>query len=216
MDFEHRFDTDGSIAGLADCMQNIAGMHAETMGYGYNDMLAKGELWALSRLSISVKYSAGGTIDMHTSSAGTDGLYYYRDYSAYEKSELIAQGSSAWIIMDLETRMPKRNAGTGFPEISDSYDKPVKLARMHLSNAECSFRVHENDLDINKHVNNVTYIKWVVKYSGFSNISALDINFIKECFIDDEISVYLSQGNNGIVLQNSGRDIARAIVTPAP
>jgi acyl-ACP thioesterase len=68
----------------------------------------------------------------------------------------------------------------------------TKLPRFQESEFDLRFRVRYSDLDINQHVNNVSYIEWALEniQSIEKNqrcLTELEINFLGEALLGDEV-----------------------------
>ena len=60
------------------------------------------------------------------------------------------------------------------------------------------FKVYNSDIDMNKHVNNTRYTKWVLdsipmKYHTSVELKEFEINFLNQTFLGDEIIIEKSE-----------------------
>lgn len=109
--------------------------------------------------------------------------YSYKKFFAYRvfqikdsKNDILVEGKSSWMYLDLEKRRPIRlsyddlkpfGVKEGDNEVIDVI-KPIKL---NSPSKECSFDVRYTDIDTNNHVNNSRYLTWALE--------TLDIEFLK-------------------------------------
>jgi fatty acyl-ACP thioesterase B len=82
--------------------------------------------------------------------------------------------------------------------------------------------VRYSDLDINQHVNNVTFVEWVIESTPSTILNAavlteLEINFLAEAFHNDQIiATCAPEGldntiyHHSLTRQRDGRELARA------
>jgi hypothetical protein len=101
-------------------------------------------------------------------------------------------------------------------------DTLEKLPELKNRTYEKKFIARYGDLDVNQHVNNVSFVEWVVEGvpSSLLNTSApvqLEINFLAEAFYEDCILVacHLRDPDNtvyhhSLTRQADGRELARA------
>ena len=186
---------------MANYFQEMAYHHAKQLGFGYEDMNERKTMWVLSRMRIQIKrYPVwDDQVSVETWHRGMERLFGLRDFRIKNlDGEVLGVASSAWLILDSETRRPIRpaegvlsqNMGTDsvFEEKLDKIPAPeqmVELARR---------KVQFSDLDIVGHVNNVKYMEWCVDTlmadgSFNKEIRELEINFMHEALLGDTISI---------------------------
>ncbi|MBW2092862.1 MAG: hypothetical protein JRI34_12175, partial [Deltaproteobacteria bacterium] len=97
-----------------------------------------------------------------------------------------------------------------------------KLPKLERRDYELRFRVRHRDLDLNQHVNNVSYIEWVIEsaliaLNDAKVLKELEINFQAEArFGDHVISRCQSQTHDrtnflhSLVREEDGQEVARA------
>jgi acyl-ACP thioesterase len=128
------------------------------------------------------------------------------------------------MVLNLETRRPVRIP----QEVLDTrlQDRPhvtvAKNNRMRPftdQGREKEIIVRRSDLDMNNHVNNVRYIEWMLEtidQEMTQKIRNLDIQFMRESFVDDRLkSASLEDGNliRFKILNNKDEIIALAEAT---
>lgn len=194
-------------------LQDIAGEHAKFLGIGYNAFIEQNLIWVLVRNSYELigKLECYKQYTLKTFPLQPKGFTIQRDYWIYDaNNKLICQGTSLWSIVDFVKRSLVRINNLQFPifqsnfiyadietslnslgtlnKISDSYQK--------VGNHRFSF----SELDHNKHVNNTEYSKLILDYIfecyKTSKIKFFQINFDKECNLNDEVTVYMRKTEN--------------------
>jgi len=200
------FDTDYSgkvkMTSICNYLQEIAGMHAEALNWGINDLMKQDLSWVLSRLKIKVfKYPQWkDNLRIETWPTGIEGLFGNREFKIVnEEGTLLMIASSSWLIINIKSKRPVRpheiikndefeNAEKLF-EQSISKIKPIKLGKLRES-----IKVHYSDIDINQHVNNVKYIKWIIDSCPKDvlynkEIEEMELNFLHEAKFGDQLIV---------------------------
>lgn len=198
-----------------DYLQDVASDHAVKLGFGREDLLKHNNLWVLSRIyaEISCWPQWGERITIKTWPRGTDKLFALRDFEARKPGgELIALATSSWLIVDRDTKRIQRPDDT--LTMYNSLLRQEKAISRNSAKLEPTspdnpkkpgFNVRISDLDINMHVNNTRYLKWVVdSYDldfilNHAPISA-ELNYLAESHINDNISVLISEDK---VINNS-------------
>lgn len=213
-----------SISSLFNILIEAAWAHAQVMDWGYDSLKSNNLFWVLSRMYFQVeKYPAWqDQITLNTWSAGTDGMYAYREYILEnDKGEVILRASSAWLILDMETRKIFR-----LSEFRDTFPKridpnacrtPKRIKPdIHPENLNY-YPVLFSELDINKHFNSVKYMERVLDDFGIDFLNSnepaeLEVNYLKEGQAGDRIAVtntQLSESENlnCLVRESDGADL---------
>ncbi len=194
-----------SMASLFHIMLEAAWAHAQIMDWGYDDLKNHNLFWVLSRFYLQVeKYPVWqDQITLNTWSAGTDGMYAYREYILEDsKGEIILKGSSAWLILDMDTRKIFRlnDYKATFPKRIDpnACRNPKRIKPdAHTGSLNYS-QVLFSELDINKHFNSVKYVERVLDDFGIDFLNThepaeLEVNYLKEAVAGDQIGVTRTQ-----------------------
>jgi len=213
-----------SIAALFHVMLEAAWAHAQIMDWGYDDLKSNNLFWVLSRFYLQVeKYPAWqDEITLHTWSAGTDGVYAYREYVIEDsKGDIILKASSAWLILDMESHKIFRLSDykTTFPKRIDvNACRNPKRIKPDAHSKELIFSpVLFSELDINKHFNSVKYVERVLDDFGIDFLNAhepaeMEVNYLKEAVAGDSIAVTRTmipenESLNCLVRQSDGVDL---------
>jgi len=213
-----------SISSLFNILIEAAWAHAQVMDWGYDSLKNNNLFWVLARMYFQVeKYPAWqDQITLNTWSAGTDGMYAYREYILEnEKGEVILRASSAWLILDMETRKIFR-----LSEFRDTFPKRIDADAcrapkrikpdIHPENLNY-YPVLFSELDINKHFNSVKYMERVLDDFGIDFLNShepaeLEVNYLKEGQAGDRIAVTnthlsASENLNCLVRESDGADL---------
>jgi acyl-ACP thioesterase len=219
-----------SILSMFNFLQDAASKHAQALGVSVRRLLSENYTWLLSRLKIKIDSYPGidNRIRIATWPSGTQRLFALRDFELRNgRDQVIAAAVSAWLVIDVQRRRPVRilpfverlKPFEGRHALSETLDKLPELKnRSH----EKKFIARYGDLDINQHVNNVSFVEWLVEGVPPSLLKTsvpvqLEINFLAEAFYEDCIvsachprvpdnMVY----HHSLIRQQDGRELARA------
>lgn len=194
---------------ILDLFQDAAGQHAEEIGVGFGDMLARNYLWVLTRvkfkiLSAPTRY---GTVIVKTWPLPPNRFTYRREYCV---EDLLGQkliiGSSEWAIIDSKERRLVSDPDLypfkdGFCEEVSFEGKLGKVHNFETDDEPYTINVGYSELDINGHVNNTKYANYVMNALNPEKdyvIDTFQIDYRKEIMQDTRLSVYCVKDKNVI------------------
>lgn len=194
--------TDLRVSALCTFMQESAWLHSDHMGIGWKILMNESNcFWALTRLKIRILKIPrwGDTITVTTWSRGTDSIQFFRDWRIFDaKGVLCAVGSSVWIIMDTEHRQVQRNSSLAlrFPLQGEQVflEKLRKIPSLHAPVFSHPAPIRYSELDMNMHMNNVSYLIRFLDSETFlfrneNRIREAELNFLHEATGEVPISV---------------------------
>ena len=213
-----------SIGSLFNILIEAAWAHAQVMDWGYDSLKSNNLFWVLSRMYFQFeKYPAWqDKLNLSTWSAGTDGMYAYREYLLEnDRGEVLLRASSAWLILDMENHKIFRLSDfrATFPKHVDSKAcrNPKRIKPDAHPETLNYYPVLFSELDINMHFNSVKYVERVLDDFGIDFLNAyepaeLEINYLKEGQDGDRIAVTRTQISeneylNGLVRESDGADL---------
>lgn len=211
-----------SLSSICNYLQTAAGNHAESRGFGYEDMIRKQLIWVLTRLKVRMfRYPKWyENIKIETWLRHTDGLFAQRDFIIYgHNGEKIGVALSGWVAINIKTRRPQKQKDheTLIPALNDKHAYDGKLNKVELLDDDAEQTPYKpvlfSDLDVNYHVNNVKYIEWIINtYSiDFLKTNVVDefeINYLKETLPTDEIAIRKKQTTQ----RESGNEVLHTII----
>jgi medium-chain acyl-[acyl-carrier-protein] hydrolase len=160
-----------AIPALWGYLQEAAGISAERLGFGVKRCLDAGFTWVLARQRLEISRAArfGGSVEIETWPNGTERLAAFREFVVRSGGEEIARATSTWFLLDLATRRPVDPAAAldaAFPR--DRGPSAVtlpgaKIPGLEAPEVERPFAVRFADIDLNWHVNNVSYVQWLLE-----------------------------------------------------
>ena len=190
------------ISSLFNYMQDIASFHAEQLGVGYHTLQENKIFWVLSwaKTEIQSLPSYGETLKIKTWAKGKHRLFYMRDFVFYnENSEEIIRATSAWLLLNSETKRMTDLSKIGidlpsFPEEHAIEEYPGKFKFDVGVPSQFDRKIYYSDIDINEHVNNSRYIEFILdcynqKEHNEKKISSLTIAYKGETHFMDELNI---------------------------
>jgi len=216
------------LSALMNYLQDAARGHSIREGFSVFDLFAKGVTWVVSRYHVVInRYPRlGEKIQVKTWASGKHGYYALRDFKAHDaEQKTILTATSSWMIIELENRRPVKVENL-FPDALVLTERALNddfptLPIVENLDHRATFRVLFEDLDYNRHVNNVVYSRWAVEGMPQEVLFSerpeeLEINYRSEAFWGDEIEVITQKpaGPNGVWIQQiynlaTGKEVAR-------
>lgn len=199
-----------TVQTIGNWLQEAADQNARELGWAREQLQARRLFWALTGLRITlVRYPRWReTATVITWPAGADRLFAWRDFELADAAGApLGAATSAWLLVNEDTRRPIRMlpeiaaAGLSRPRAL-THDFRVKLAPPERAEHERRFHVRRSDLDVNGHVNNVTFIEWVVESVppdrlGAARVTDLTLEFQAEALLGDEVIAQAAHGSDG-------------------
>lgn len=210
-----------SINGLCSYMQILAANHASLLDFNYYKNNESPEYyWIISKVKYVIdEYPKWEEkIAMETYPGGYEKLYAVRLFDIYNVSgKKIGYIIGDYLLMDAAKMRPARIKGStgalaflNFPFEGESLAKlkiPEEVLKVEMRKA------YYSELDLNEHMNNAHYIKWVVDMLPIElfrthEISTFEINYNASVTYGIEVKVVLSQNDRGdyVVYGNSVDD----------
>lgn len=188
-------------SGIMDILQDIAGVHANELGIGFNDLLKKNLIWVVLYTKIDIydelpKFS--DNVLVKTYPIPPTLLEHNREYMMYKDNKLILTGISKWILLDSVSHKIKRASeisveGEYYSDIiyTEKLQRRLYLNK-ELAIKEIEYKIRLSDLDHNGHMNNARYfdIIYEMDISNKEKIKSIEISFISEAHYNDIIHLY--------------------------
>jgi acyl-ACP thioesterase len=212
---------------LLNYFEEAAQQHARELGFGYEDILRENRFWILSRLKVRIHRPPvwGDAITVETWPKSVHRLFALRDFNLYLDSpanrsvtdgngaEPIVQATSAWLLMDGNSERPLRpekylpegplRENAAYNAISDPPDKIAALEDRERRISD-QVRVRFSDVDVNDHVNNSVYLRWLddaIRTERHDlQLAAVELNFLKEASAGMDLRIH-SSGENPVTME---------------
>ena len=213
------FDRYGHVQpwALLDLFQDVATEHANMLRIGRNDMLPQGVFWAVIRTKYEVVRFPDyhQPVKAHTWPHSLSRFSFIRDFSLLDEADdLLVKATSEWVLMDIETRkfVSAKDYYAGpsdFLEDRSFPKKPRKVPGFDEGNRRVlTVTPSFCDIDVNGHVNNAMYAKYVVNAfepDGASAIKSFQIDYRQEAKLGEPLTVH-SLVEDGRVLAKGLRE----------
>lgn len=221
--YESDFNGKMSLNACFLFLQESAWQNALENGFGYEYLEKKNALWVLTRVLVHIdnwpKWK--DEIIVKTWPRVAEGLFARRDYQILLEKAVVANIGSSWLILDKDTRRPRRISDFDFGRdeyISDqAIDKPLRKLGLAPQMLNVDRRkVYPSDLDVNGHVNNATYVRWIMDAhlnKETEYLKEFEINFIGELMLNDEFEILQGQIDGAYIYQIksvNNKEISRA------
>ncbi|MEL7589628.1 MAG: acyl-ACP thioesterase domain-containing protein [Prolixibacteraceae bacterium] len=190
-----------SICSLFQLMLEAAWAHARVMDWGYDRLQSNNMFWVLSRMYVIIESypSWQDEIILNTWSAGTDGMFAYREFIIENAAgKVLLRANTAWLILDHETKkviLLRDYVGT-FPrrEGIRACREPERIRPRKTTPPKVFLPVLFSDLDINRHFNSVKSLERVLDHFGVEFLNqyepaSIEVNYLKEGFAGDCLAV---------------------------
>lgn len=197
------------LQSVLSIFQDVASVHGEEIGVGYLTMLNKNLFWVLSRIKFDIlkQPQIDETVTVETWPHEKGKIDFDRDFLIKSLSgEVLVKGTSKWCVINSQTRALSRTeqveySGGEFCKTVNYEDRFNKIAPFNTDELEPIFKytVNFSDLDHNNHMNNTYYANLVVNAIENKVVNHFEINFVSECLLHDEISVFYNNENEQLV-----------------
>lgn len=148
-------------------VQEVAGIHAASLGAGFDALALKNLFWAILRTHVQISRlpRSGETIRVETWPMPTSRVAYPRSVVAYDaQGDEVFRAISLWCLMDANTRsmvLPGKSGVLVNGTLrGNELAVPGSLSIKGLSHT-ASRTVLFSDLDRNGHMNNTRYLEWI-------------------------------------------------------
>lgn len=223
-----------TLPSFLDLFQDLAGQHADTLGFGMGAMFDAGTAWVLNRLVVETHPlpRTAEQIRLETWPSGLERVYAHRDLLAYDADgDIIARGTSRWLTIDVAKRRPLRINEALADRVPQDRERALvpddfRIPRFEAAGSHIVL-VRFSDLDINDHAHNVQYARWFVEAMDDAFLrshrqTALDLTVRAETGRGDvlrsEVSTLTADGRflHRLVRESDGREVASGWTRWAP
>ena len=210
-----------TYSGLTALLQEAASLHADSLGFGLNNIDKTNLTWLLLSWKIKLfstpKWNTKVTVKTWPREMAK--IYSYRDFEVYDDSgNLIAIASSKWVLINVSSHSIARIT----PELIKAYSTVKKCVFdeykdptfKDTENSILSFeyKVGRRDIDRNDHVNNLYYLDFALEtlpediyQHNFTNIEVL---YKKEIKLGNLIKCFYIENNNEHIVTIKSEDLS--------
>lgn len=214
--YEVGVDQKATLITLANLLQEVAGNHGVALwgrteeGFATDPvMVAMQLIFAATRIQIEMfdapKWGDIVKIDTYFSAEGRIGARREWEITNAQSGKLLGRATSTWVMVSLKTRKVAKIPDEMRRKLQDFAPNPPRDAfdksehRLKLPNLDLPAEIEgpvqvarRSDVDMNGHINNVTYIAWTletVPRDVFYNyeLQQIEIDYKAECHSGDAI-----------------------------
>ncbi|MBN2594175.1 MAG: hypothetical protein JXA81_11765 [Sedimentisphaerales bacterium] len=228
--YECGFDGRIKIFSLMQYLQEIAAIHAEQLGFGFDWLSEINSYWVLSNIRIEISRLPGreDQVTLKTWPSGYSRTIATREFIGNDQndSELFRAGSE-WMVINKNTNRLKNlfKLDLNLPK-SGTKALPDELKRLEPNGDYRKVdvvRVPRSAIDLNGHVNNTEYVRWGMdvlsrdpapgavqgEFKLNDNIRSVQATYLSEVFEDDELDLLATPnegGQLGVLGRKSGEE----------
>lgn len=191
-------------------MTEAAHQHASRLGVGYPEMILQNLSWVLTRLKIKfLRFpQINEMITIRTwPKTIQQKLFFIRDFELIDSTgQLLAQASSAWLIINVNTRrlVPPRSIEFELPGLENRHGLNETLEKLDLEpDGEERLVAHAgySSVDIVGHTNNSRYVEWICDAFPITTYQEQDLDWIQvnynhEVLPGEQVSIRVKQMDN--------------------
>ncbi|MDE7213990.1 MAG: hypothetical protein K2N42_05365 [Anaeroplasmataceae bacterium] len=187
---------------ILDMFQDLAGLHAEELGVGYQALKEKNYAWVVLYQRYEMKKLPPylDTVSLTTWPKPKQRLEFEREYLLKNKNgETLVQGISNWVVIDLNTRGLVRADKIDFNGEYESFTNYLEKCKRKLGldaskiTDRFTYKVMLEDIDHNGHMNNARYLNIIqnhlFEYGSKEYIKDVEIAYVKEAKHKDELQI---------------------------
>jgi medium-chain acyl-[acyl-carrier-protein] hydrolase len=209
----HSYDVDLlkrlTVQNVCSFFQESARMHAEALGVSFIGIVPNEKLWMLSRIALSIGRLPllGEKIVLQTWPSGFRSPFAFRDFDFFDSNnKIIITGTSAWILIDQASRRPQRveQFTANIPVVQRRNAFNIEIEKIKsVKDGFLSGIINSvySDLDMNGHVNNTCYIRWIIDsynkdFHQNHQLKNLSVNFMIETGAGEQMHIVRGQEEN--------------------
>lgn len=209
------------IVSLMQYLQEIAALHAEQLGFGFDRLNEIQSYWVLSniRLEIDRLPKCNDSVAIKTWPSGYSRLIATREFIGKDQYDSqLFRASSQWMVLDKQNNRPKNlfHLNLSLPKTGPKAISG-KLKRLEPQNTYSEVervRVPYSSIDLNGHVNNTEYVRWGINalaraFKLKGNICFVHATYLSEVFEGDELDLLASCSKSGhfcVLVRRSGKE----------
>lgn len=185
---------------LLDVAQEVAGDHAEELGCGFETMIKQDLIWVIVRNYVEIikKPINFKEIEVVTYPLKPRFVEFNRETEFYHDGELFAVSRSTWMVINIKDFSVKA------PDFFKGFDDDLgyfkrRIRKLPVVDKSQLQKVKEAEvlysmLDHNGHMNNTKYVDFYLDiFRPKFSVKTLQIEYIKQSFLDDKLSLYIKE-----------------------
>ena len=212
---------------ILSIFQDLATAHSIEMKVDHNTLKERSNaFWVITKLKFKTvgKICHNEPVTLETWPLKPDLIRYLRDFHISAKNGEI-HGSSEWCMLDYKNQTIRRLNTVCYPVDLIHEQKRADVTpflrlneQTDESNLSYRYKAVLSDIDMNGHVNNVSYAKMALNafsLDEFYSLSynAFEIHFISQCYFGDEICIYKKTVGDNIFIDGkvNGKQVFKCL-----
>ncbi|KDP26359.1 hypothetical protein JCGZ_17517 [Jatropha curcas] len=231
--YEVGINKTATVETIANFLQEVGCNHAQSVGFSTDGFATTPTMrklhliWVTARMHIEIyKYPAwSDVVEIETWCQSEGRIGTRRDWilKDYATGQVIGRATSKWVMMNQDTRRLQkvtddvrdeylvfcpRELRLAFPEENNRSLKKISKLEDTTQYSKLGLVPRRADLDMNQHVNNVTYIGWVLESMpqeiiDTHELQTITLDYRRECQHDDVVDSLTSAES----LEGAGLDL---------
>ncbi|KAF7119668.1 hypothetical protein RHSIM_Rhsim13G0047400 [Rhododendron simsii] len=215
--YEVGMNKTATVETIANLLQEVGGNHAQSVGFSTDGFATTPTMrklhliWVTARMHIEVyQYPAwGDAVEIETWCQSEGRIGTRRDWilKDYATGVVIGRATSKWVMMNQDTRRLQKvpddvreeyivhftkEPRLAFPEENNGSLKKISKLEDPAQYSRLGLVPRRVDLDMNQHVNNVTYIGWVLEsmpqeIMDTHELQTITLDYRQECQHNDVV-----------------------------
>ncbi|XP_020236971.1 oleoyl-acyl carrier protein thioesterase 1, chloroplastic [Cajanus cajan] len=236
--YEVGINKTATVETIANLLQEVGCNHAQSVGYSTDGFATTPTMrklrliWVTARMHIEIfKYPAwSDVVEIETWCQGEGRVGTRRDFILKDPAtdQVIGRATSKWVMMNQDTRRLQkvsddvreeylvfcpREPRLAIPEEDSNSLKKIPKLEDPAQNSRLGLVPRRADLDMNQHVNNVTYIGWVLESMpqeiiDSHELQSITLDYRRECgqndIVDSLTSAEMIHGGAEVVPELKG------------
>jgi acyl-ACP thioesterase len=211
-------------------MHETAWSHVSYLKKGWQELQDEGFFWALAKLQLKIHKLPkwNDEIRIETWAKERESIMFLRDYEVFsETGELLCCAISEWMLVDYRAnkivRLEKLNTHIDYPKDRLAFEGRVpRLLRLDFPENPIYHTAIITDLDMNQHVNNASYVRWVIDQFSYdfynqSQISEVVVNYINQLKCGEKYCVVMEetvpQNFNATLYNEEQKEVCKVLIT---
>lgn len=167
------YDTDNhckaTLTRLLSMMHETAWAHTNSLHVGWHDLQKFGQIWVITKVKLTINNLPkwNDEVTVNTCAVGRSACIYHRNYEICDnQNNLLVSAHSDWVILTQNGALVRSNPDVEAALLKTKDLTPAQpVAKLPRVNFSSELPLHQtllSDLDMNNHVNNVSYIRWII------------------------------------------------------
>ena len=174
-------------------LQESAGQHAHSKGFGWSHLAERNEFWVLAKMHVRIRRMPDWREKIRLETWGKEAelLTAFRDFEFFDaNNQSIILATSSWHILNSQTHRPiaLSHFANDFLLLNRHAiaEKPQKISVPPSETIKsAAHAILPSDIDMNQHVNNTKYVQWAMDCIEFEFqkqhlLCEISVNFLSE------------------------------------